>query len=158
MEVRPFRPEDKEKLRKLYRELYGDFQNSIFPEELRKFEEYADLEASIDWLLKQEEKKEKWRTFIADENGMLVGFATGRIGKFHQYKLSQYGEIVNFYLQKPYRYQGIGKQLLTALENWFREKDCQVARIETWTFNKETIEIYKKMGFKEISLMFVKEL
>lgn len=157
MKIRPFKPEDREELRNLYRELYGEFQPSIFPDELKKFEEYADLEESINWLLEQE-KKEKWRSFVAEKDGKLVGFATGRIGKFHQYKLSQYGEIVNFYLQKPYRHQGIGKQLIEALENWFREKGCQVARIETWPFNKETIEIYKRLGFKEISLMFIKEL
>ncbi len=157
MKIRPFKPEDKEKLRKLYRELYGEFQNSIFPEELKRFEEYFDLEESINWLLKQEEK-ERWRTFVAEDNGNLIGFATGKIGQFHQYKLSKYGEVVNFYIKKEYRHQGIGKQLIEALENWFKEKGCQVARIETWTFNKETIEIYKKLGFKEISLMFIKEL
>ncbi len=158
MKIRPYRPSDREELRKLYRELYGEFQSAIFPPEMRKFEEYADLETSIDWLLKQEEKKEKWRSWVADSDGKLIGFVTGKIGHFHQYKLSRYGEVVNFYVQKKYRHQGIGKQLLSVLEKWFKEKGCQVVRIETWVFNQKTTEIYKKLGFKEISLLFVKEL
>lgn len=158
MKIRPYNQADREGLKKLYQELYGEFQPAIFPQEMKKFEEYADLVTNINWLLKQEEKKEKWRTLVAEKNGKLIGFITGKIGQFHQYKLSRHGEVINFYIQKEYRNQGVGKQLLAALEGWFREKGCQVVRIETWVFNQETIKIYKKLGFKEISLLFIKEL
>ncbi|MBI5119231.1 GNAT family N-acetyltransferase [Candidatus Poribacteria bacterium] len=158
MKIRPFKASDSEQLSSLYTALYQGYKGSIFPSELRKFEEYKDLDATIEYALSLETGTE-WKTFVAEaEDSRLVGFISGSIGTTPYYKLDRHGMVENFFVEQRRRGRGVGKQLYLRLEEWFKEKDCKVAKSDTWSFNQSAIYIYEKLGFRRLVVGFVKEI
>ncbi len=124
MKIRSYQTEDIKQLKKLYLALYDDYQNSIFPEELRKYEEFNDLYKTINYIIDYEKKSANWKTFVAEaDQSELIGFIAGTIQVQDYYKLNRFGMIESFFIKENYRGQGIGLELLTRLEKWFKVKN-----------------------------------
>lgn len=159
MNIRPFHPKDIEQLKQLYKNLYQDFQDKIFPQDLKKYEEFKNLEETTDQVIDFDLKSPDWKTFVAETmEGTLVGFIAGTIQEQSYYKLDKHGIIESFFIQEDYRGQGIGHRLLSRLEEWFQVKECLTIRTEVWVFNQIGIDIYENMGFKKLNLIMVKDL
>ena len=158
MNIRPFQPGDTEQLKGLYKALYKDYQNAILPDELKRYEEFKDLEATIEYAISLEDSPE-WKTFVAEmDDKRLIGFISGRIGELPYYKLDRFGMIESFFVKEEYQGQGIGKELYLHLERWFKEKGCKIAKAESWIFNHSAIEAYEGLGFKRLNLILVKDI
>jgi len=60
-----------------------------------------------------------------------------------------YAELKRMYVDPGARGNGIGKQLLTQLEQHAREKNCSEMRLETGIKQPEAIHLYTSFGYRE---------
>ena len=95
--------------------------------------------------------------YVAEENGMILGFIEGEIIKAKRMKPSfeikkgeRYGELHAVYVLKKFRGKKIGKLLIDRLfEDFSKEK---VKRIVLKSTSKDAwglVNYYKKLGFEE---------
>lgn len=157
MKVREYRKKDASAIRVLLDSLI-DYGDSTLPEDLRKFEELDNRRKALDYCIRLNYRK-NWKTFVCEyDDGSLLGFITGGVEKeMPGYKLSKYGNIEIFYVQEGFRGMGAGKLLEESMRGWFSGKGCDVIKVDTWITNAGAREAYKKMGFREIAVMHVKE-
>ena len=94
-----------------------------------------------------EEIKGKNVIFVAEENGMIVGFCWCTIV---DRGVDKQGEVAEFYVETKFRSKGIGKDLMTAAKQLFVNEQVGVAFAWTHQGNKAAIELYKNAGFKEV--------
>ncbi|WP_440135050.1 N-acetyltransferase family protein [Chitinophaga sancti] len=88
--------------------------------------------------------KDLFQAFVAESNGVIVGFAT-----FFWSYYSWSGKALyldDLYLQPGYRKQGIGKALLQAVIELARSRNCKKVRWQVSNWNRNAIEFYQKMG------------
>lgn len=81
--------------------------------------------------------------FGVEDNGKVVGWLT--IGKEGWTNRLRIYEIL---VLEDYRNRGYGKALLEKAKEIAKEKGCYAVVLETQTSNYNTIEFYKKCGFK----------
>ncbi len=101
--------------------------------------------------------------FIAEDNGKRIGFVAGMIfnnGKQTENELlevipSKSGTITDIFVEQDYRSQGVGKQLMIAVEKFLKNEGCDSIWVRTNGFNQQSIGFYKSLGFmeREVALM-----
>jgi len=94
-----------------------------------------------------EEIKGKNVILVAELNGKIVGLCWCTIV---DRGIDRQGEIVEFYVEKEYRGKGIGAELMVAAKQLFVNEQVEVVFAWTHLGNKEAIQLYKDMGFKEV--------
>ncbi len=157
MNIRAYSGKDASSVRKMLESLI-EYADSILPAGLKKFEELEDREKALAHAIGLSGKK-NWKTFVCEAEGKPVGFITGGVEKeLRGYRLSKYGNVEIFYVEEAFRGRGIGKKLMLAMLDWFRQRGCDAARVDTWSANCKVREVYQKMGFSEIAVMHVREL
>jgi len=57
-------------------------------------------------------------------------------------------EIRELVVSKPARRRGVGQSLIDAAKTWARERNIRNLEVSAWSFNVETIEFYRKVGFQ----------
>jgi GNAT superfamily N-acetyltransferase len=57
-------------------------------------------------------------------------------------------EIRELVVSKPARRRGVGRSLIDAAKMWARERNIWNLEVSAWSFNVETIEFYRKVGFQ----------
>lgn len=102
--------------------------------------------------------------YIAEYGEKAVGFIAGILhdqtkeNKLSVTDLRKEGRITELYVEESKRGQGVGKMLMEKLENYFKEKECGVVRVEVFEPNKLAYEFYKKVGYKDRVIDMMKEL
>jgi GNAT superfamily N-acetyltransferase len=71
-------------------------------------------------------------------------------GCFRQMKEMHTIEIKRMYVVPAYRNRGIGKIILTHLEQWAKEENFKISKLETGIKQPEAIAAYKKSGYIHI--------
>lgn len=89
-------------------------------------------------------EREDHLMLVAEHNGQIVGYLTGRRGEFKRNRHELY--IVIGILQAFTR-QGIGTQLFIAMEEWARQRGITRLELSVMTHNQAGIALYKKSGF-----------
>lgn len=84
--------------------------------------------------------------FIAEIEGMLVGFIVGRETYLAEYD-SQVGEIAMIGVNPVYRRKGIGTKLIKALSEVFRSKGVDRVRTGINPMDKDLLAFFEKEGF-----------
>lgn len=103
--------------------------------------------------LREKLKKRNYRFFIAEDQERPVGFIEGCIKKSPPfYKYSRRGEISPTFVKKEYRNKSIGKKLVKEMLSWFKLKGVRWIQLITHTKNINSINFWKKIGFKEYSI------
>src|SRR5438034_7920767 len=157
MNIRKAIREDKNQLLYLVNK-FDDYyiEGKIFPENFLPFVKYKDKnklfqEVVDDWL-----HNPKYFIYVAEENGNLVGYICGTIQAKSQRVLNKEGFIEDWFVLDEYRHIGVGKQLYDILMKDFKNEQCNRLGLKAYAANKETIEMYRRMGFIDAELAMVK--
>ena len=86
---------------------------------------------------------EKCRFFVAEENGIIVGFA-----RVHFYRWNRSAYVINLLVDADYRRRGIGSLLLKTMEEFAGENGARVIMFDTAIDNIPALNLYFKNGFK----------
>lgn len=125
--------------------------------ELMLFAAYKDIDKEIDWQA-DEYYKDKYRVYVAESDGKLVGYIAGTVKLKEDKVLDRAGYIDNWYMADEHRNNGVGKQLWKKLEDYFREQKCNHLLLDIWAENDSAHQMYEHMGFIEEQINLVKLL
>ncbi|MCX7886365.1 MAG: GNAT family N-acetyltransferase [Verrucomicrobiae bacterium] len=146
MHIRPYQPGDREALKEITTRTFRDVSIDGNIEKLfgllngtdwawRKRRQIdADCDAQPDGIL------------VAEEDGRIVGYITTRLD--HETKL---GWIPNLAVEPEYQGRGIGRRLIEAALEMFRQRGMTHAKIETLEQNPVGQTLYPKCGFQEVA-------
>jgi len=141
--IREMKNGEEDKVRKLVAKLNYEDQ-TFWRKQTKPLEEYI---AESSGICISEKIKGKNVIFVAEENGMIVGFCWCTIV---DRGVDKQGEVAEFYVETKFRSKGIGKDLMTAAKQLFVNEQVGVAFAWTHQGNKAAIELYKNAGFKEV--------
>ena len=84
------------------------------------------------------------------ENGKLGGFLEGGLRKYADgCDTSPVGYIEGWFVDADLRRQGVGSQLVQAMEAWAREQGCTEIASDTWLDNEISIQAHLTLGDEE---------
>jgi GNAT superfamily N-acetyltransferase len=98
-----------------------------------------------------------YAVWVAEYGGRVVGLT----GVFLHYAVEfdgAYGRLLGLVVDEPYRGRGIGKKLLEVAEAWLRERGIAKLTLTSGHQRKEAHEFYRRLGYTETGLRFVKDL
>ncbi len=158
---REYAEEDKKDLIALEHEL-EEFQKQIDPlKRVQNLKGFAELE--IENTLKDLNKNKGRIWFAMDGNtkiGCVIGIAWNKQPEKSRLEIGPHklGEVMHLYVEKEYRGKGIGKQLLSLIENYFRKENCDSVWLDVFSPNINAHELYKKVGFVDRQIGMLKDL
>lgn len=103
------------------------------------------------------------KCYLAVENDKAVGLIMGYVRTYDEYDYLDYkcprsGEVSELIVSKTARSNGIGKQLMQKLEDYFKGIGCEYIFIDVFAYNKNAIRFYEKLGFHTRGLIDVKKI
>jgi ribosomal protein S18 acetylase RimI-like enzyme len=69
-----------------------------------------------------------------------------------------YGYLYQVWVWDQYQNQGLGKAVMTALEEKLKQLGLPRLRLHVFAFNERAIGLYEKLGFETTNIVMVKEL
>jgi len=114
---------------------------SILELEKRNGEPVANED--LDALFKVRNPNEKYRFFVAEEDGKIVGYS-----RMHLYRWNNSAYIISLLVDTEHRRKGIGTRLLIAMEDFARENKSRVLMFDASPDNAPALQLYFKNGFR----------
>lgn len=139
MLIREIKHDDAERLVNLIKKVESKSQYMLF--------ESGERNISPEQQLKRIEamKKEGNSTiFVAEENGVLIGYLIAMGGNAQRNRHSVYLVIG---ILSEFRGLGVGTKLFKHLENWTKELSIHRLELSVVTRNEAGLRLYEKMGF-----------
>lgn len=99
--------------------------------------------------------------FMAFVDGKPAGMIETSIREYAEgCESSPVGYIEAWFVDGDFRRTGVAGALVTAAENWSREKGCTEMGSDTWLDNEASIRAHQKLGYHEVDRLvhFVKQL
>ena len=147
---------------------------------MKCLEDLQDHEASLDplkhvvrkegfgepytaWIL-EAVAKEDGVIYMAEDNGTVIGFIGSVIKHNEKQEVlarsndKPYGHTYELFVADAYRNQGIGARLMEKVENYFREKGCELASVYAVASNTRAWDFYKKNGYFERYINLYKKI
>ena len=90
-------------------------------------------------------KVDNKQTFLAEEDGQLIGWLWANGGDFRR---NRHNVHIVIGILEAHTGQGIGRRLFEACEQWARDKQLHRLELTVMTHNARGIALYKKMGFE----------
>src|SRR5512139_1990470 len=90
-------------------------------------------------------KADNKQTFLAEDDGQLIGWLWANGGEFRR---NHHSVHIVIGIKAAYTNQGIGTRLFQACEAWARERGLHRLELTVMTNNHLGIALYKKMGFQ----------
>ncbi len=98
-------------------------------------------------------------TFVADEDGKLIGFVNVMIrSRASFFTVQKMGVIMDTFVREDYRGKGVGSALVQAGERWIKDQGVKVAVLTVAPENRGGVEFWRKKGFKTYLYKQRKEL
>ncbi len=145
MEIREVTPaEIKELIRAQYKSEAG-YDPAIHVSE-------EGLETIIKWMSKKLDSGDALLLAAYEESpvGYVFAYVEHKNKKIWRY---DFGKIADIYVVPESRRQGIGKKLMEAAEEWFKQRGVSEIILEVSCKNEAAIEFYKKLGFGTSNLI-----
>jgi GNAT superfamily N-acetyltransferase len=98
-----------------------------------------------------------YATLVAVEGGSVVGLAAGRLGHYYE-KDGTYCQLAALSVASGARRQGIGKQLVEAVERWGRDNGARAVVVTTALHRDGAHAFYERCGYSRTGFRFVKDL
>jgi ribosomal protein S18 acetylase RimI-like enzyme len=96
--------------------------------------------------------------FVAEKNGVLVGFLAGRIRSLPPYfGGSQAGFISDVYVAEPDRGHGLARKLVLMATAWFQKLGLTRIELQVIMNNTPARELYRRLGWSEELVQMVWE-
>jgi len=90
------------------------------------------------------DERQQWDySIIAEENGVLAGFAAAQFMAWNRRVT-----VHHLYVMPAFRRQGVGKQLLDALDTYASSVNAHCLWVETQNVNAPAIAFYQRAGFE----------
>lgn len=99
-------------------------------------------------------KELKELNFLVLEDSSIKGYITYHIKDKHD-KILWVDQLI---IDESCRGKGYGKKLMDEVEKIAKEENCKRLGLDCWTFNNNTIDMYKHIGFKEQRVIFEKDV
>ncbi len=96
--------------------------------------------------------------FVAEENGVLIGYACGKVISQPEKVLDKVGYVNDWFVTKKRRGKGIGKALWNKLFAWFKEKKCKCLELKVYPGNNPALKVYRKLGLIDKLIVMGKKL
>ena len=122
--------------------------------------EYRDKMAVLDL---DEVSKNNGKCFIVVEDNKAIAVIMGIVGKYDEYDYLDYkcpksGDITELIVSKKARSSGLGQQLMTKMEDYFKSIGCEYVVIDVFAYNNLAINFYNKQGYHTRGLVDIKKL
>ncbi len=109
-----------------------------------------------------EVKKCDGKIFLAVESEKVIGMIAGIINNedesTYDFKVPKRGRVTELVVSKKCRSNGIGKQLLDVMENYFKEEGCKGVLIDVFAYNENAQNFYYKNGYFNRSIEVMKKI
>jgi ribosomal protein S18 acetylase RimI-like enzyme len=146
MTIRPYRPEDLERVRQI---TVDSFEGVSID---RNIEREFGLVAGNDWKARKARdvtadcETQPEGVFVAEEDGEVVGYITTRLDRY-----TGIGRIPNLAVDERCRGRGLGSDLIEHALAWMRAQGIRMAKIETLVQNERGQALYPRFGFREVA-------
>lgn len=111
--------------------------------------DYRDKMAILDL---EEVNKNEGKCYLAVEDDKAIGLIMGIVRSYDEndyldYKCPKAGDITELVVSKNIRGNGIGKQLMDKIEDYFKSIGCEYVYVDVFAYNKSGINFYEKDGY-----------
>jgi GNAT superfamily N-acetyltransferase len=90
---------------------------------------------------------------VVESENRIIGCGFGQIKKNLLWATNKdYGYVGLMFVDEGFRKQNIGKLIVEALIDWFKEKNISDIRIKVYKNNAVAVEAYKSYGFNDFVL------
>ena len=162
--IRAARPEDAEGLAEAWRE-FGRYYADIDPNEFR----VPNEEGLADWFKSglTEERPDDSLWLVAERDNRVIGFVRAQIWSpaedAGRQILRETGEPVlkvdSISVRETDRLQGVGSALMSAAENWGRQRGATRAVVISYANSPSSVPFYEdRMGYTRHTIGFLKSL
>jgi aminoglycoside 6'-N-acetyltransferase I len=121
----------------------------------------AEMLAEMDEILANQAESPVFVAQRTETNTGLCGFLEGGIRKYADgCETGPVGYIEGWYVDEDLRREGVGRQLVQAMEAWTREQGLSEIASDTWLDNQVSIAAHLRLGYIEIERVvnFAKKL
>lgn len=96
--------------------------------------------------------------FAAEVDGTVVGYIHAEI--YNTLYFASMINILGLAVSRDNRRQGVGRALITCAENWAKEQEINIVRLNSGSSRKEAHEFYRAMGYdnEKMQVRFLKNL
>jgi len=102
--------------------------------------------------------QENNQMFFAIENEKIIGYIYGFIENNGDTTIKEVAKIDALYIEKEYRYLGIGKKLINAFTLWANSKNIEIIEISVLNTNQSALNLYTGLNFKETKTILKLEI
>ncbi len=108
-------------------------------------------------------KENQGKIFIAVEKNKCVGFVAGIIHKYEKfdyldYKCPKKGEITELIVTNNLESKGIGSELISLMENYFKSENCEYISLDVFSYNSNAIKFYTKKNYHSRLISMIKKI
>lgn len=99
----------------------------------------------------------EYALFVAETSGRVVGL----VGAFLGYALEfsgPWGRLMGLVVDEPFRGRGIGARLMEQIEGWLRDRGATRLTLTSGKQRADAHRFYRRLGYEETGLRFVKRL
>ena len=153
--IHPASEQDIDSLIPLYIEFHN-FHVLGVPDRLRKpdvFDE-TELQSSLYAIVQRADAC----IFVAASQTNLLGFAEVYLRQDEPHPLTvahTFGYLQSLFVTASCRKNGLGKQLLTAAQQWAKEQHATEMQLETWEFAEGPLYFYEGRGYRTLKRKLV---
>lgn len=143
--IRPFEMRDKKQIRRLFFQ-ENKYHHNLVPDYVNQLTEKNIMNTR--WLKGVYESPE--REILVDERkGVLVGLLMFTEGLLDDsvFAFSRYIHVNELVVDEGWRSKGIGRELMTYLENYASDIGVEAIRLEVWQANEDARAFYNKLNY-----------
>ena len=122
--------------------------------------EYREKKAFIDL---EEVNKKSGKCYLAVKDNKVIGLIMGTVREYDEYDYLDYkcpkeGEIIELIVTKKVRSSGIGRALISKMEEYFKSVGCEYVLVDVFGYNDLALKFYYKQGYHARMLTTIKKL